>query len=365
MKRVTMNAYTVGLMFRKGRLVRILKEGTHWVRLFDKVEIYDLTKRFELEENVDVLLQDEQFCKLVQVIDVKDGQIAFEYVEGKFVQILRPGRHIQWKSIVDYEYVLYNTSNLEVPNDVDRSLLTRLDVMTYMRVFTVSKFEKALLMVDGEFDRLIKPGVYRFWKNAMDVQVLKADVRQKQVEISGQELLTKDKAGLRMSLFVQFKVVDVVVALLENKDFEKQLYVIMQLALRKFVGGKTLDELLASKEEMSSYVVDQVKSQAKDLGLEVMEAGVRDIILPGEMKAIMNQVLVAEKQAQANTIMRREETASTRSLLNTAKLMEDNAMLLKMKEMEYVEKIADKINSISLSGGGQVIDQLRELFVVK
>jgi len=81
------------------------------------------------------------------------------------------------------------------------------------------------------------------------------------------------------------------------------------------------------------------------------------------VKEIMNQVLVAQKKAEANVIMRREETASTRSLLNTAKLMEENSMLFKLKEMEYVEKIADKINSISLSGGNQVIDQLKEIFV--
>ena len=77
----------------------------------------------------------------------------------------------------------------------------------------------------------------------------------------------------------------------------------------------------------------------------------------------MNQVLIAQKRAQANTITRREETASTRSLLNTAKLMEDNEMLLKLKEMEYVERIADKINTISVSGGAQVVDQLKQIFV--
>jgi hypothetical protein len=86
-------------------------------------------------------------------------------------------------------------------------------------------------------------------------------------------------------------------------------------------------------------------------------------VLPGDVKEIMNQVLVAEKRAQANVIMRREETASTRSLLNTAKLMEENAMLFKLKEMEYVEKIAEKIQTIQLSGGGQLVDQLKQLFV--
>jgi len=85
--------------------------------------------------------------------------------------------------------------------------------------------------------------------------------------------------------------------------------------------------------------------------------------LPGDVKEIMNQVLIAEKRAQANIITRREETASTRSLLNTAKLMEENTMLYKLKEMEYVEKIAEKINNISLSGSGQIVDQLKQIFV--
>ena len=98
------------------------------------------------------------------------------------------------------------------------------------------------------------------------------------------------------------------------------------------------------------------------MGVEVINSGLKDIILTGEMKEIMNRVLIAQKQAEANVITRREETASTRSLLNTAKLMEDNSMLFKLKEMEYIEKIAEKINNISVSGGGQIASQLKELF---
>jgi len=98
--------------------------------------------------------------------------------------------------------------------------------------------------------------------------------------------------------------------------------------------------------------------------VKVLNCGIRDIILTGEMKEIMNQVLVAQKRAQANIITRREETASTRSLLNTAKLMEDNEMLYKLKEMEYVEKIADKIGEITLSGNGGMVKQLKDIFSV-
>ena len=94
----------------------------------------------------------------------------------------------------------------------------------------------------------------------------------------------------------------------------------------------------------------------------MIDLGLKDVILPGEIRDIMNQVLIAEKKAQANSIMRREETASTRSLLNTAKLMEENNMLFKLKEMEYIEKIADKINSISVSGSNNIVSELKQIF---
>jgi regulator of protease activity HflC (stomatin/prohibitin superfamily) len=183
------------------------------------------------------------------------------------------------------------------------------------------------------------------------------------MEISGQELLTKDKATLRINFFVRYQVIDIVKALVNNKEFDKQLYIIMQLAIRAFVSSFTLDELLTRKETISKEIVAQVTAKINDLGLAVADAGIRDIILPGDMKEIMTQVLVAEKKAQANSIMRREETAAMRSMLNTAKLMEDNEMLWKLKEMEYVEKIADRIGQITISGSGNIIGQLKEIFV--
>ena len=175
-------------------------------------------------------------------------------------------------------------------------------------------------------------------------------------------MLTKDKTALRINFYAQYKVTDVYKALMDNKNFEKQLYILIQLALREYIGAVSLDELLENKESVTTKVLNAVSKKAVDLGVEILDSGIRDIILPGEIKDIMNQVLIAQKKAQANVITRREETASTRSLLNTAKLMEDNSMLFKLKEMEYVEKIADKIGEISVSGSGNVVEQLKTIF---
>ena len=87
-------------------------------------------------------------------------------------------------------------------------------------------------------------------------------------------------------------------------------------------------------------MVAAVKEKALAYGVNLVEAGVRDIILPGEMKAILNQVMEAKKKAEASLITRREEIAATRSLANTAEMLAKNPALMKLKELEALEKIA-------------------------
>jgi regulator of protease activity HflC (stomatin/prohibitin superfamily) len=98
-------------------------------------------------------------------------------------------------------------------------------------------------------------------------------------------------------------------------------------------------------------VFDKVANNAAENGFVLHSVGLKDVILPGEMKDILNQVVQAEKAAQANVIKRREETAATRSLLNTAKLMDENPTLLRLKELETLEKVTDKVDRLTVFGG--------------
>jgi regulator of protease activity HflC (stomatin/prohibitin superfamily) len=363
MKRVIINTGYVGLVFRKGNYKRVLTEGTYWIRAIYTVLKYDMAKPFYPSIELNILMKDDELAKHLIIVEVGDNEIALQYENNNFKTVLTPGRYAFWKSVTEYSFVKADLSKIEITENIDKDTLQRPGLATYVRTFTVEPYEKALLFIDGKYEKNIETGAYYFWKNAVKIHVAKADLRQLQLEVSGQEILTKDKAALRVNFYTQYKVVDIFKALNENKDYEKQLYILMQLALREFIGTLTLDEILEKKESISKYVMETLKEKANVLGVEIKDCGVRDIILPGEVKEIMNQVLIAQKKAQANIITRREETASTRSLLNTAKLMEENDMLFKMKEMEYVEKIADKINSISLSGGNQILEQLKDIFM--
>lgn len=362
MKRVKVNAYQIALVFKNGAYQRMLKEGNYWLWNED-VFIYDITKPFMAPVEMNILLQDAVLTEALLVIEVKDNEIVLQYENGLLKQVLTAGRYAYWKSVIDYRFIRADISEVEIDAPIERSVLSKAPVSNYVRQYEVQNFEKAMLFIDGKYSNVLEPGTYYWWKNSIPVHVAKIDMRQLQLEINGQEILTKDKAALRINAWAQYRVVDIEKALLQNKEYDKQLYVAFQLALREYIADYSFDELLEKKESIAPFILQNVKEKAGALGVEVNGFGIRDIILPGDIKEIMNQVLIAEKKAQANTIMRREETASTRSLLNTAKLMEENAMLWKLKEMEYVEKIADKISNISVSGNGMLIEQLKQIFV--
>ncbi|MBC6108866.1 slipin family protein [Pedobacter fastidiosus] len=364
MKRVTINTNYVGLVFKKGKLKNVLTAGTYWLGFGEDVALYDMSKEyFYSVAELDILLQNGDFVNLIHLVSVADNELALVYQNKNFKNVLTAGRHVIWKGLSEYSFVKVDINTINIDKTIDRNLLEKAPLANFVRASKVESYEKALLFIDGKFENILDAGTYAYWKNSIDIQVLKTDMRQLNMEIIGQEILTRDKAQLRVNFSIQYKVDDIIKALLENKEFEKQLYITMQLALRESIGLLSFDELMESKEKIAEMVMGLTLSKAENLGVKLTNCGVKDIVLPGDVKEIMNQVLVAEKRAQANIITRREETASARSLLNTAKLMEDNAMLYKLKEMEYVEKIAEKINNISLSGSGQIVDQLKQIFV--
>jgi regulator of protease activity HflC (stomatin/prohibitin superfamily) len=207
-----------------------------------------------------------------------------------------------------------------------------------------------LLIVDGELREVLKPGLSAYWKYQRSLRVEQVDLRLQTLEVAGQEILTRDKVSLRLNLTALWQTVDAVKARATVSNLADYIYKELQLALRQAVGMRTLDELLADKGALDREVAAYADKLAVS-GLAVRSVGVKDVILPGEMKTILNQVVEAEKVAQANLIRRREETAATRSLLNTARLMEENPTLLRLKELETLEKVTEKVGSLTVYGG--------------
>ena len=183
------------------------------------------------------------------------------------------------------------------------------------------------------------------------MKVDKVDLRPQPLEITAQEILTKDRIGLRVTLTAFIKIVAPETAVLASADVPNTIYKLVQFAIREAVATRTLDDILAARDTIDTEVRAYVAERAAALGAEVSEIGVKDVILPGDVRELLNKVVEAERVARANNIRRQEETASTRSLLNTAKLMENNPLLLRLKELEALEKLVEKVGRIDMHTG--------------
>ncbi len=361
MKKKIINENQRGLLFTNGRFVKLLGAGKYHVFGDRKIEIVSLREPLASAKcELDNLLADSEIAKQTSVIEVADQQLAIHTVNGKFDSVLRRGKYAFWSVTDRHEYKLVDISTPEVAADIPLYIFAKLPTTVYTKV-EVAQYQKARLYFDQKLIRILDAGVYYFWKTNIRVDIDFVDTRLTQMEITGQEIMTQDKVNIRINFVCNYRITDYVKILTEIDDYAEQMHVAAQLALRDYVGKQKLDDILANKDEMSKYVFDRLKEKETVFFVEITDAGVKDIILPGEIRAIMNTVLVAEKRAQANVITRREEVASTRSLLNTAKLMEENQTLYKLKELEHIERICENVGNINLNGNGNVLSQLMSL----
>ncbi len=361
MLRVKINTYEKGLVFQDQKLVEVLEPGKTWVYGIKSIIRFSTLTRFIPGMDLSMLLENKSLANQLDVLDISDEQVALVYKNGIFQHIHLEGMYAYWKEPINYTFKVLDMTALKVEAGLSRKVMNHLVSAGIVKAVEVKSYESAMLQVDGKYVEQLASGLHYFFTKLRTIHVDIIDKRQQTLEMSGQEILTKDKANLRINFEATYKVLYGTVAILQNLDYKRQLYTIIQMALREYVGSFTFDELLSQKTEVGNMITKLSQERCADLGVELMSCGIKDIILPGDIKDIMNKVLVAEKQAAASMIMRREETASTRSMLNTAKLMENNQMLYKLKEMEFVEKVAGKIGEITVSGKGNMVGQLKEI----
>lgn len=365
--RYVVNTYEMGLLFKNNSFVKALEPGIYKTMPFSKrwVLSVNMAEKFDPGYEFSLFLKDRLLAEKLEVIKLKDNEIALHYVDGNFKDILSGGTHAYFKTLKKHSFVVLDTTNPIIPGEVDLTIMSKdyfkKDGVKYITAYSIPTGKIGILTIDGSFIKTLTSGSHYFLKGKNNVELKIVDIRKQLLEVSGQELLSGDKVTLRMNFVCQYKVVDPTLAAVEFEDYEQQLYNTLQLALREYVSTRKLDELLAKKHEIGSIILNTVKPKEEHFGVEFIEAGVKDIILPGDIKDILNTVLIAEKRAYANVITRREETASTRDLLNTAKLMDENKTLYRLKELEYIERICDKVGNISLTPNAGILEQLRQI----
>ncbi|OXI85263.1 hypothetical protein CFB40_20815 [Burkholderia sp. AU31652] len=360
------------LLMNEGDFVKVLEPGVF--------KAFDPFKRLSVQTaRLDAPLADAALADYLRhdapdvlaqhfvAMDLADDEAGLRYEDDVLVEILAPGtRRLYWRGLTAHrlERVDLAQDSLLPAALVKRIAQPALRArgvagLTGVLLAQVPAYHVGVLKIDGKIERLLDAGVAAFWRFNRDVAVELVDLRLQAIEVGGQEILTRDKVALRLNLSATWCYADVLHAFGQLQKPVEHLYRELQFALRSAVGTRSLDELLEDKQSIDDVVIAQVRARLEHSGVDVRSVGVKDIVLPGDMKTILAQVVEAEKSAQANVIRRREETAATRSLLNTAKVMEENPTALRLKELETLERVAERIDRISVFGGlDQVLNGL-------
>ncbi len=283
-------------------------------------------------------------------------QRAVLYRDGKPVVFLRPGVHRYWTVDPSVELKLFSVG--EAMPELTDELAKLVPPREYVDKI-VHEHERGLQYVQGKLAAVLEPGRYALWTHpGAQVDIRTVDMRRQQAQIVPQELMTRDKVTLRITLTVEYAIENPAAAAQLVADVRDSVYLLVQLAARDFVGGATLDELLEGRDAMTRHLEAEALPKAARFGVRIERVGVKDVVLPGEMKTLLNRVIEAEKEAAANVILRREETAATRSLANTARVIADHPVLLRLKELEAIKDIAEHIDEVRLVVGSDGLDKL-------
>lgn len=363
LQKYTVKANERLLITERNRLMRVLGEGDYVLLLGEEHKALFADTGIPVYENTAQLAQwaaqnPELAAAHWQRVEAGENELLLWSQNGKLQNLIRPKEAAWfWREAAQP----YEIQRIDLSQDlaIDADTVKQLQNINFgghpvfknaVHTVNVPEHHQGLVYIDNVQQPPLTQGRYHYWLVNQTVGSQVADLRLQTCEVSGQELLTEDKVTVRANVVCNYRITDAPKWFAQHQSPEEYLYRELQFAIRALIGGKSMDTLLGDKQGLDTELTALIRAKVPQ-GAEIDSAGVKDIILPGEIRSILTRVVEAEKSAQANNIRRREETAATRSLLNTARVMEENPTALRLKELETLEKVTEKIDKISVYGG--------------
>ncbi len=352
----------LGLLEIDGKLMQVLAAGTHvWWKFNRKITAKNVN-RYEALDSATLKLVDEYpevFAGQIQSWETAEQEVGLVYQNNVLKDIFAPAqRGAYWLTPQPITVKKIDIStDFSVDKELARILLESKDpvlskaVQRALLSTQIAESHIGFLELEGKAYSTLTQGRHAWWAFNRRLNIKEVDLRLQNMEVNGQEILTKDRVSLRINLSATWQITDAELVKSKLADANEFLYRELQLALRTVVSLQTLDELLEDKNALNQQVLQIAAEKALVYGITLTSVGARDVVLPGDMKQILAQVVEAQKLAEANLIKRREETQATRSLHNTAKVMEGNPILLRLKELEVLEKITANVQHLNVYGG--------------
>jgi hypothetical protein len=353
-----------GLLFREGTPVAVLGPGVHWYAdplLKLGLQVVSPRDPWLVHSALDLIVKSGILAGEAIVIDLGDHERALVWIDGRFSAALDKGLYALWTSEHEIRVEVVDARPMQLVHTELAAIVRAPSVTALLDIRHVEPGHAGVWFRDGAYQATLAPGTYAFWRNVGRLKLEDVDLKEQVLDISGQEIMTADKVTLRLNALVGYRITDPLRSVMEVDGAAQTLYRVAQLALREAVGARELDALLTGKEALARELAEMIRARAAEIGITIVTTGVRDIILPGDMKDLMNRVTEARKAAEAALITRREETAAMRMQANTAKILESSPTLMKLKELEVLEKVAGKANLTVVLGQEGLADRVVKL----
>lgn len=219
----------------------------------------------------------------------------------------------------------------------------------------INEYERGILFSYGRFNKVLNPG----WRLVLPViqSYSKIDIRTKVIDVPEQETITKDNVSVRINAVIYFSVFDAGKALLQVENFRYAVSQLAQTTMRNAVGSVTLDELLSSRDKISTEICKVIDEATDPWGIKVENVELKDVALPEEMKRVIAKAAEAEREKQAVITKAQGEVEASENLAKAAQLMATTPGALHLRTLSTLNDLSsDQSNTIIFAVPVEVLE---------
>jgi regulator of protease activity HflC (stomatin/prohibitin superfamily) len=202
-------------------------------------------------------------------------------------------------------------------------------------LIVANQWERGIVLRLGEFRGIRGPGLF-FIVPVID-RVRVVDMRVLTHHIREQEVITRDNVPVTIDSVLFYRITTPEDAVMKIQDYSFAMAQLAQSALRDVVGGMTLDELLAEREQIAKQVVQHVETDSREWGLHVTGIRLQDIDMPDELKEIMSRQAGAEREKRATITKAEGDKLAAENLAAAATIMSASPGAMQLRTLQTID----------------------------
>lgn len=219
--------------------------------------------------------------------------------------------------------------------------------IAYSAVRINNQWEEAIVLRLGKYTRTVGPGI--FFVIPFFEEAILRDLRIRTLDISRQEVITRDNISVGVNAVVFLKVVDTKKSIINIQDFLFSVKQFAQTSLRNVIGQKHLDEVLEKRKDIAKSIKIIVDEEADKWGVDILRIELQDIELPEDMKRVMARQAEAEREKRGVIIASEGEVEAAKNLLKAADILSSSKgkIGIRLRELATIADVSqDQSNTI-------------------